>query len=182
MAGQAPIGIAVTYQLQGQPATLLVRPSAFRQILQGLPEGATQKRVSLNTFEFEFQPDNVVAVNGWTLRLRPGLAEGQSVRDCYADILTEIEPRLQDLNLPLTHVCLNQTELDLIWLILPLQFPQPAELAHCREAYAHCLEALSDLRPVLENPLIASLPLDACCCQQRVPELSNPVHSLLPES
>lgn len=182
-AGRDPIGIAMSYLHQGKQATLLVRPSAFRQVIQTLPAGAQQVRVSLNTFQYEFHADNVVDLNGWTLRLRPVLAEGQSPQSRLQELLAEIQPRLARLNLPLTHLCMNATELDLIWLVLPMHRPGPEAIAQCRDAYASCLDALSEFRPLMENPLIATLPLDACCCaaQNGSVNPANASNSLLPE-
>ncbi|MEZ0373081.1 MAG: hypothetical protein ACAI44_28580 [Candidatus Sericytochromatia bacterium] len=158
-AGQNPIGIALTYIFQSKPATMLVRPSAFRQVIQTLPPGAQQVRVSLNTFQFEFHVDNIVDLNGWMVRLNPP----QSLP--LNELAERIQERLEPLGLPFTHYCNTDSELDLIWLILPVPTPGPELIAQCREAYALCLKELNDLHPLMENPLVATLPLDACACQ-----------------
>ncbi|PKL77252.1 MAG: hypothetical protein CVV27_06140 [Candidatus Melainabacteria bacterium HGW-Melainabacteria-1] len=138
---------------------MLVRPSAFRSVIQILPQNAQKIRVSLNTFQYEYHPDNLVDLNGWVLRLLPPQDSDMP------ELIACCQNLLHNHQASFTHYCFTAQELNLIWLTLPAHRPQEETLNAYRQASETSSQLLAELHPIRENILVASLPLTACHCQ-----------------
>lgn len=160
-SGWNPIGITLTYTHYNKLSTLLVLPSAFRHIIQTLPPDARQARVSLNTFQYEFQADNLVDLNGWVIRLPIVTGQSPIERLALATALLKVENKL------FTHYCYTQNELSLIWLTLPVHKPPADVLEQFQQAFEESQLILSELSPLRENALMSTLPLDTLSCHHQ---------------